>query len=49
MKKSKLKLRLLVLASGTMLALGGCAGGGGLLPWALGAGLVWSLMGQQTT
>jgi hypothetical protein len=44
MAKSK-RIRLLVLASGTMLALSGCTGQ--WLPWLIGAGLVTTLLGQQ--
>ena len=44
MSKAKL-IRLILVASGTTLALGGCAGGG-WLPWVIGAGLL-SLFAQR--
>lgn len=47
MSKSKLT-RLVLLAGGTMLAIGGCAGGGGWLPWLIEAGFVATLLSQRS-
>lgn len=46
MSRSKV-IRLVLLASGVVLAIGGCTGSG-WLPWVVGAGLVSTLLRQQT-